>query len=336
MSLLFLEGFDDGFHSERWSDVWDTTGASYGRHGDGAYLDNNQKARVNIPGGPYGGAVDADMYLGFAFKPTSTLTGSDGTLGGFFDEATVGIVWMRPDSNGIQIYRGSSTLHTTVTNVLTVDEWAYWELYVKINNTTGEITLKKNGSTVYTDTTDTYVASYYFNSVRFEGSAYHYGYYDDIYICSSSGTVNNTYLGDIRVDALVPSGNGNSSQLTGSDADSTDNYLHVDEVTQDGDTSYVEHATSGNKDTYAYDNLAVSPGTIHGISVATYAKKTDTAAKSFRRVLRSGGTDYTGSDVSLGTGYVFTEEIFETDPDTASAWTESGVNAMEVGFEVRP
>ena len=57
--------------------------------------------------------------------------------------------------------------------------------------------------------------------------------YDDLYICDGTtvpGEPVNDFLGDVRVDTLYPNGNGNSSQWVGQDANSTDNYLNVDDT----------------------------------------------------------------------------------------------------------
>jgi hypothetical protein len=36
----------------------------------------------------------------------------------------------------------------------------------------------------------------------------------------------------------------------------------------------------------------------------------------------------------LAASYTYLSDIFETDPDTAAAWTAAAVNALEVGQEV--
>src|SRR5437764_673985 len=55
-------------------------------------------------------------------------------------------------------------------------------------------------------------------------------YLDDLYVCDATGTTNNTFLGDVRVHTLVPSGNGTDSGLTGSDGNQVNNYQLVNTV----------------------------------------------------------------------------------------------------------
>jgi hypothetical protein len=79
---------------------------------------------------------------------------------------------------------------------------------------------------------------------------------DDLAINDTSGTSSQTgYPGDEKVFAMRPNGNGDNSAWTGSDADSTDNYLLVDETPPDS-ADYVQSNTSGQIDDY---NLTPTP-----------------------------------------------------------------------------
>jgi hypothetical protein len=159
--------------------------------------------------------------------------------------------------------------------------------------------------------------------------------FDDLYICDGAGSTNNNFLGDCRVDAFAANGNGNSSQLTGSDGNSTDNYLLVDDATTiDDDTTYVEHATVGNKDTYACANMSHTPTSIFGVQVCANAKKDDAGAKSLCTVTRSGGADTDGATQALSTSYTYYREILEQDPNGPIAWTATNFNAAEFGIKV--
>ncbi len=339
MSLVFLEGFDDGFYAERSTTMSGTVSGTGGRYNNGVRLLNGQIWAFPIGQGWASGSAGDEAWFGFAYRPGAVTANVDGY---WFNVRAWGQTsgtqtYLRTSGSDILVYT-TSGLVDTISAALTADEWAYWEIYIKSDNSpNGIVEVKKNGTQVsYTSSTDTAGTGYGFGMVYLEGGMYTgTSDYDDFYVCSSSGTVNNTYLGDLRVDALIPSGAGTYTQLTPS---AGSNYENVDETSQDGDTTYNEHATSGNKDTYAYSNHPLGSGTIHGITLSTYARKTNTAAKSFRRVLRSNSTDDTGSDQSLGTGYALYEEVIEQDPGlaTPAAWTITNLNAAEFGFEVRP
>jgi hypothetical protein len=144
------------------------------------------------------------------------------------------------------------------------------------------------------------------------------------------------FLGHYRYGVLDPNANGANNDLAGSDGNSVDNYLLVDDPAEnDGDTTYVQSATVTDKDTYGMENLPSTPLSIVAVCPLIIAKKTDAGTRGVTPVIRSGGTDYqAATEHFLGTSYAtYKQAVFE-DPDTATAWDETGVNAMEVGVEV--
>lgn len=158
--------------------------------------------------------------------------------------------------------------------------------------------------------------------------------FDDVYICDTNGSYNNDFLGDIQVQVLEPNGNGNSSQFTGSDADSTDNYLHLDETPDpDDDTSYVEDNTQNNKDTYAYENTT-SLDSVKAVNVKTIGKKTGVGGPDLKAVARHSTSETDSSALGLSVDYTCQPAIYETNPSTASVWTPSEVDAAEFGIKV--
>ena len=96
--------------------------------------------------------------------------------------------------------------------------------------------------------------------------------YDDFYLMTGSG---DTPLGDIVIETLYPNGNGNANQFVGSDGDSTNNYLLVNETGAPVTSSYVADSTSGHQDMYALTDLVTSAGTVLGVCHSAYLAKTD-------------------------------------------------------------
>jgi len=159
--------------------------------------------------------------------------------------------------------------------------------------------------------------------------------FDDLYIADTSGSVNNDFLGDVQVKQLIPTGNGNSSQFVGSDADSTDNYLLVDDDgVPDDDSTYVESPTTTNKDTYAYENLPAAVVTVKAVCVKVLGKKVDVGAADLKTVARSNGTEADSAAIGMTTSYTAKAGIFEVDPDTSAAWLPAAVDAAEFGIKV--
>jgi len=81
-------------------------------------------------------------------------------------------------------------------------------------------------------------------------------------------------------------------------------------------------------------NLPTPPLTIIAVCPLAIAEKTDAGTRSIVLVVRSGGTDYDGDPAFLGLSYDTFKRAFLLDPNGDIAWTESAVNAMEIGVKV--
>ena len=111
----------------------------------------------------------------------------------------------------------------------------------------------------------------------------------------------------------------------------TDSFALVNENPPDDDTTYVESNVTTEQDSFDMDDVS-GINVILGVQLTVYAKK-DTSA-GFNHLVRVGGSNYVGSDVTLTDDYTFYMNIWENDPDISSAWTVSGLNAAEFGVEV--
>lgn len=88
------------------------------------------------------------------------------------------------------------------------------------------------------------------------------------------------------------------------------------------------------RDTYAFGDLPVGINTIYGLQLSGYMAKSDTSTAYSKNALLTGGSLYYGATRTLGTSYTVYNDVFETDPATGAAWTNSGVNSAEAGMEV--
>lgn len=243
----------------------------------------------------------------------------------------------------IDIYRGrteNGTLLASVNAQLLSGAWNYFETKIVIGDgTDGKIYLRKNGVQIYANeacdtrnagaTAD--ISGPVISSGNSDGSGS--GSYSDFYICDDTGSYNNDFLGDIRVQAIMPSGAGGTTQWTPSTGS---NYQCVDETTALGDGDYVSETTAGEKDTYAFGNVTPTTGTVKAVQVLLGARKDDAGSRSIAPVYGNGtpASDVDGTTVSIGDTYEFYREITEQDPVAASNWTISSVNAAEFGVKL--
>ena len=288
--------------------------------------------------------AQATWIIGFAFS-TSTSTGSSlYQLVGLTD-ASGGVQHfsLGMDSGGHLVARRGNVSGTTLgtgTIVLSQDTFYFIEVKVTISDASGVVVVKVNGVTdINLSSQDTRNGgNATADSITLSGGGQNNNFavfsYDDLYICDTSGgSPTNDFLGDVRVEALLPNGNGNSSQLVGSDGNSTDNYLLVDESTPNSDTDYVESSTVNDKDTYAFGNMTSTSGTVYGVQVLPFAKKTDAGTRSIKSVARLSATEADSADKTLTSAYLYLPDIRETKPGGGS-WSISDVNSAEFGVKV--
>lgn len=237
-----------------------------------------------------------------------------------------------------EVRRGSYDGPVLATGLVpTAQSWGCLEIHVVIHDSAGILQTKWNGvldidaSGLNTrdggngDIVGIRIGS---SSVNINSSAY--GYYDDVAVNDTSGTINNSWPGRGGIHALVPNGAGTLTQLTPS---AGSNYECVDERTPDDDTSYVESAVLDTSDLYATAGVTPTDGTVSAVQWLARAKLTDSGEGNLRRLVRHDGSNYAGDDQGLDTSYRYLSEIMEKAPDETE-WTLSKVNALEIGQQV--
>lgn len=165
-----------------------------------------------------------------------------------------------------------------------------------------------------------------------------YVYFDDIFVDSTAGEAAADVVPDYRFFPLTPNGNGFHNQWTGSDGNSTDNYLLVDEIPPDGDSTYVEHDISGENDSYLMSDITLEDGyEVSAVIPMAYAKKLNAGGSlNIKLTTRTtvSGSPYEASSAAaaLGTDYSLVWERRALRPD-GGAWDETTVNALDIGVE---
>ncbi|HTK39493.1 MAG TPA: hypothetical protein VL362_01370 [Patescibacteria group bacterium] len=334
MALIFMDGFDAGDAGMKWSFAWSGSRSTDTRFGQGsswfispigAYLYKNFTPMNKI-------------FLGFAAKFTAATGQVDFCRIGS-DAGATSHLWLRYSTGGaLQLVRGDGTILATATGAaFAFNTWSYYfEVSATIADAGGTCVVRVNGNTVinYTGDTKNGGTATTIDQIRFHpGSASGLPtiMIDDLYVCDDTGVAPyNTFLGDVRVHTMVPDAAGTSTQFTPS---AGANYTDVDELPYSA-TDYVRSSVAGTRDTYSMNDLPAGVTTVYGVQNNIIAKKTDAGSISLKPVTRSGGTNYYGSTVSLGTSDTVISDLRSTDPATSSQWAASAVNSMESGMEV--
>lgn len=345
MALRFADGFDHYLPANAVSSgKWSSTTASTFTQGTGRF--GGYCMYMTTAGNSTSGITkvldsQSTWIVGFAWYSVNPTVAN--TVVQFRDGATVHVDVRQTATGYLQITRNATVLGTCTATALQPYVWYYIEFKCNISDGAGAPVLRINGvqepitwATGTATTQDTRNAGnatadrILFGNVSGGNMTWQI---DDVYICDSTGSApNNDFLGDVKVESLFPNGNGTTSNLTGSDGNTTDNYLLVDEIAP-STADYVESSDVGNKDTYAFSNLSSTAGTIYGVQLLPYAAKSDAGTRSIGSVALLSGTESVGPTGALSATQLYYPRIMETDP-TGATWTIANVNSAEFGVKV--
>ncbi|MDI6752780.1 MAG: hypothetical protein QME78_00110 [Thermodesulfobacteriota bacterium] len=232
-----------------------------------------------------------------------------------------------------ELYTGDSvTLVATGTATFNTDVWTLLELYIKIADSGGVLTLRVNGisdASFTGDTkpgTDTTVDSLFWAGT----SNAVYVYIDDIILFDTTGTVNNSWPNNLKVGLLQANGAGNSTQWTPS---AGSNWSCVYAIPP-SDVDYVKVNVVDRIDLYTLGDLPAEAKGIHALFLTARASKEGAPnVNNLQLALRTGGANYFSASKALPTVPGMLVNIWEQNPGTAAGWQASEVNALEIGLK---
>jgi len=340
MTLLFLEGFEH--HGSTNANLDSTLTRKYfsrtgaweilsGRSGGNAASGNFTSDDITIEF-----TTETEIIIGFAMKFREINANSADPLVRFLNPSGSHISsFHRGTSGDPRLISNDNTLYTS-SEKWSPFTWNYFEIRIVAgtDSSNGELELMMNGKQIINETgVDTLAITPGVARINFSGSDHFDPVIDDIYIINTQGSVNNTFLGDVKVEAVFPDGAGNTTDLLPTGAAS--NHEAVDDNPFDDDTSYASSSTFEDKDTYTVANLSDITQGIVGVQMLPNARKAiATGTRALTSVVRSGTTDYDQTESNLTTSYDYYPAIVELDPDTGSAWTVSGFNSAEFGYRI--
>lgn len=345
MALLFMEGWEvDGFSQDqnamarKYAAYSSANGTQTGRlQGLSGTISTNSVLRTRAFGTP-----TSTCIIGFGYQDASS-----GSSSGNFEiniingaEDQIRLLWVAVTSSTFRIdLKRGSTLIASSPEYSTLN-WHYFELKVVVDPSAGTYELRRNETTVFSDTGVNTAESgsanwdaIHLTGISAEGNANGNPRFDDLYVCDGTGSINNDFLGDSVIEGRFPTGDSVvASMLDWTPSSGMDHYDLLDDAV---DNNNVTSNTPGDVDLLTFDSLAFITGTIHGVMSMTTAGLDASGTRTMRNITRSNGTNYNGaSQVVETTGWRTFFEIWETDPDTGVKWTLSGLNAAEFGFEL--
>lgn len=348
MALLWIDGFDS--YGTGTSQV---PGAILGWRYQGATLDSNQLTDPRVAGSgrgigtSYWGRTvtpklteDRTLIVGFGFH--LLLGVNSGLLLSFWNRENRSVQLKLQEYTGeIDVYGGPGWLEnylgTTSGARLGLNRWSYIEVKIYCDSVAGTVDIRVDGQSVLSlSSVNTQRISENFHDrvhiLPTIGANYGHAI-DDLYLCDSSGAVNNDFLGPCKVAALRPEADvvGETDWTTQS---GSDHYAMVDEIEANEDTDYVESDTVSNQDLWEYEDTPIEIGTIHSIQICTDCRVTDAEVFDLKTPAKLATTTSEGSGQRIGsTEYLSALRVMETDPD-ANPWTDDNLDDAQFGVRV--
>lgn len=338
MALQYFTGFDY-FDETQVQRVWPyfSNGTSVaGRFGGKAYSWNNQSGYLSRPLTAASTIImGMAFYLAYGDATNPIIVFQDGTTS---QTTPITQIDVRVTTDaGFQITRNGTVIATSLPNLFTFNFWNYLEIKVFIHDSTGFVQIRLNGQTYMNatnlDTKNT--GNNYVNQIRIQPFASTGSFnfkIDDLYICDDTGSFNNAFLGECRVQTQYPTANGNTNNFSVVGAPS--NWEAVDETPADDDTTFVRASVVGNTDDYQMGTLALT-GTIFGVQVNATHRKDDVGTRTITPVIKSGALYYEGALFNCNSDYSVASKIWEKDPATSLTWTNTTINNTFSGIRIK-
>lgn len=331
MTTQLYLGYDDTIAETQLSAIGGTSGVT-GRSGRG--LAHRQSTTTAARAVIFQTALST-FWIGMGFNFSGGAPIANPVLKFMAPDGTTQHVAIGTDAAGhFTIYGPAGTVVATSTTAFAFSVWRFLEANIIISDTVGLVEIRLGESVIMSYSGDTRNGSA--TTVAFmdvsgttAGSAGGVDI-DDLYLDDAG------YLGDVTVEKLDPTGNGSSTQWLGSDGNSVDNYLLVDDPTTSNMTDYVGDSVSGHLDLYTMSDLP-SGYSVLAIQEIIYAQKSDAGTAPTVLPVAKGQSGTTRTDTAIPalstTAQAYVSQIRTTDPD-GNALTAARVNAMEVGVKI--
>ena len=339
MSLLMADCCGDIYTTAELVERWDTVGgvptvvAGAGRRGSGGIQLSGVTALLER------NVTSAATYIvGVAAKLTSVVATDLLTL---YEGGTPHIIVRITALGEVEVLRAASTsLGKSAVGLIAAGFFNYIEIKVTIHDTTGTVDLHVNGTnrvSLTSQDTRNGGASGEISIVQVQGST---GVLtiDDFYIGDTAGSApQNDFLGDIRIDATLPSSDGTTTDWEVVTPASPASYFDkVDDATPDRETTLVASSTSDEIVLFHFPPQPDVGGvsSIFGVQLSMFLNKDNEGGRQIQAVARPDATNRKGASQNVLESWNYYYEMWQLNPDSAAVWSEAEVESSEFGVIV--
>lgn len=245
----------------------------------------------------------------------------------FFHQVSAGNI-IKVFHNGVEIASGGVISSTEISLV---------EIHIIINNSTGVVQVKVNGTQTINFSGDTQntananIGGVQLEALRLSDSGGAAFVFDDFAVNDTAGSINNSWLGAGGITRLLPTADTADKDFSRSAGN--DNFALVDEVPTDGDTTYVQGSVVNDRDLYEFGDIG-GPGIVDNVIV--YANMRSANGSGGQAAITiDPGTPVEGTTQALPETFALYQESYEVNPETTNRWTVSEVNSLKAGLTVK-
>jgi len=350
MALLFIDGFD---HYD--PQALDDFGQPWLARGKAAYL-SPQATRINgrrpssfalrLPEGSGGGyvknldATKTSLIVGCSIRvvPYENTYTEPLLLGVRDANAQVAHLVKIGEDGRLKLYRwqyGNEDLVSTSVATAPARGWHYVELQVTQGSGNGVLSVRLNGVlAIQMNAQDTIrgggpLLTAFIGAIPGQSCPLTLDV-DDFYIADTSGSINNTFLGDVRVDTLKAQADGSLNQWTVMPSGTA----AWEAVSDEDDSTSISAPSIGLRQSFDVAPLPVmATPAIFGVQLSMLARKTDAGLGKVKGLVVSGAQTAVSADVILQEQQAWQCALFERNPNGNVQWTEAAFNAAEFGVE---
>lgn len=350
MALLFIDGFD---HYD--PQALDAQGYPLLARGKATYLSSRatriqgrrpSSYALRLPAGGGGGYIKdlgvfkTGLIVGAAFRVASLgNNGAEPLLLGVGDSGEV-LHFVAVSSDGkLKLYRNlggfENQLISTSTATIAAGGWNYVELRVVQGTNDGTLSVRVNEVLVIhltgqdTIRGGTQLLTVFLGALPYQNCPATVDV-DDFYVADTGGTINNTFLGNVRVDILKPQGNGSLNEWTVTPT----NAIAWQVVSDNNESSAIVAEGDDLRQTFGVNPLPVgATPAIHGVQLTMLAHRADGGADRIKGLIVSEGQSAVSPNLILYDRPSWRTAMFERSPNDNAQWTEGALNNAEFGVE---
>lgn len=234
----------------------------------------------------------------------------------------------------VNVLRSGTSIVTSVAGVLTVNQWYYIEVWFKPLNSGGRAVVKVDGVTVVDYTGDTTNEEEFINAWQISGvegytSARMFTCFDDIVCNDTSGAVNNSWPGQVRLLPIRPHADGTYGEWTRAALDLGYDAAQARNGAWGG--SMLQTASADQKVTFDPEVPDLPAGATITNVVLSVTARVEAGAGVIAPMVISGATESISADQTLLSAWRNFQYAWAVNPADSAAWDEADLATLELG-----